>query len=128
VRSDLARELGYLKDDLVFYFEDADFCYRARAAGWEVLYVPTARVWHKTSTTLAKDRGLQLRYSTRNNLYLLATNRVGPWFPLCLAVHLGAVLPCKMAFFLALGRWKNVRGIWRGVRDWRRGQYGMIHD
>ena len=128
VRSEVARQLGYLKDDLVFYFEDADFCYRARAAGWEVLYVPTARVWHKTSTTLAKDRGLQLRYATRNNLYLLARHRVGPWFPFCLAVHLAAVLPCKMALFLALGRWKNTRGIWRGFRDWHRGQYGMIRE
>lgn len=128
VRADVAKELGFLKEDLVFYFEDADFCYRARARGYRVIYAPKAHVWHKTSTTLGKNRGLQLRYSTRNNLYLLSQHRVGPAYPFTLLVHLLLVCPLKMAFFLALFRWKNAWGIWHGICDWRRDRYGMIQD
>jgi GT2 family glycosyltransferase len=29
------------------YHEDYDFCARAAKAGWEIWYVPTARMWHK---------------------------------------------------------------------------------
>lgn len=126
VRADLAQRLGFLKADLVFYSEDSDFCYRVREAGYKVIYLPTARLWHKTSTTLGKNRGLQLRYSTRNNLYLLHQHRVGCCYPFTLLVHLVAVLPLKMLFYLVLLRWKNVVGIWRGVRDWQAGRYGMI--
>lgn len=128
LRSDLAKQLGFLKADLVFYFEDADFCYRARAKGYEVLYVPAAKLWHKTSTTLGKNRGRQLRYSTRNNLYLLQQHRVGPCYPFTLLVHLFVVSPLKMALFLGLLRWKNSLGIWQGIRDWQQGRYGMITD
>jgi hypothetical protein len=33
------------------YFEDADFCLRARAAGFRIRYVPTAKVWHRISAS-----------------------------------------------------------------------------
>lgn len=128
VRADLAQQLGYLKSDLVFYSEDSDFCQRVKKAGYRVMYLPSAKLWHKTSTTLAKNRGLQLRYSTRNNLYVLQTHRVGLPYPLTLGIHLVAVLPLKMLFFLALGQPANAAGIWRGIRDWWTGRYGMIRE
>jgi GT2 family glycosyltransferase len=128
LRSELVRRLGYLKADLVFYFEDVDFCYRAREAGYRVVYLPAARLWHKTNTTLAKDRGLQLRYATRNNLYVLQRHRVGPAHFLTLVAHVVGVCPVKMLFFLLLGRWRNARGILRGILDWYRGRYGMIQE
>lgn len=126
VRAELARRLGFLNADLVFYFEDADFCYRVTAAGFKVIYLPTAKLWHKTSTTLAKNRRLQLRYGTRNNLYVLQRYRVGCCPPFALLAHLLGVLPVKMLLFLVLLRWKNTVGIWQGIMDWKRGRYGMI--
>jgi GT2 family glycosyltransferase len=33
------------------YFEDADFCMRAREAGFRIRYVPAARVWHRISAS-----------------------------------------------------------------------------
>jgi len=125
LRSEVLRRIGYFKEDLVFYSEDADLCYRFREAGYKVLYIPAARMWHKTSTTLAKNRPVQLHYSTRNGLYLIQRHRIG-FYPLSLWVHLWLVSPFKMLIFLLAGRWKNSVGIWRGIRDWRRGKYGWI--
>ncbi len=34
------------------YYEDTDLCYRARAAGWRVVYVPAAVGLHRTSASL----------------------------------------------------------------------------
>lgn len=125
LRSDALKKAGYFKTDLVFYFEDAELCYRIRKHGYRIAYLPAARMWHKVGTTLAKNRGVQLHYSTRNNLYLLQTYRVGH-YPLSLLVHLFAVCPVKMAIFALLWRWPNVRGIWRGIQDWRQGKYGWV--
>ncbi|MSU59247.1 MAG: glycosyltransferase family 2 protein [Pedosphaera sp.] len=127
VRSDVAKNINFFKDDLVFYSEDADFCYRVREQGFKVFYVPQAKMWHKTSTTLAKNRGTQLRYSTRNNLYVTQRHKIG-YYPLSLWVNLCVVCPVKMLLFLLLLRWKNVSGIWRGIGDWRRKRYGWVKE
>ena len=125
LRSEVLKKIGYFKEDLVFYSEDAELCYRFREAGYKVMYIPEAKMWHKTGTTLAKNRPVQLHYSTRNQLYLLQRHRVG-YYPLILFVHVFVVSPVKMALFAVLLRWKNSAGISRGVRDWRRGKYGWI--
>jgi len=125
LRSDVMKKINFFNSDLVFYSEDADLCYRVREQGYKVMYIPGAKMWHKVSTTLAKNRPLQLRYSTRNGLYLLQRHRVGV-YPLSLLVNLFVVCPIKMALFCAALRWKNSIGIYQGIRDWRSGTYGWV--
>jgi GT2 family glycosyltransferase len=118
-------QAGFFKEDLVFYSEDAELCYRIRESGYRVVYVPAAKMWHKVDTTLAKNRPLQLRYSTRNGLYLIQRHRVG-WYPLSLWVHLLAVCPFKMLVFTLMLRGQNSVGIWQGIKDWRQGRFGWL--
>lgn len=125
LRSQALKKVGFFKEDLVFYYEDAELCYRIREGGYKVVYVPEAKMWHKTGTTLAKNRPVQLQYSTRNGLYLLQRHRVG-FYPFTLWVHLLAVSSFKMALFALLFRWQNSVGIWRGIRDWRAGRFGWV--
>ncbi len=125
LRCDALRKTGFFDEKLVFYSEDADLCYRIRAAGYRIVYVPAAKMWHKVSTTLAKNRPLQLRYSTRNGLYLLQFHRKA--FPfVTLWIHLLVVLPFKMVLFGLVFRWRNSVGIWQGIMDWRRGRSGWV--
>jgi GT2 family glycosyltransferase len=125
LRSEALKKVGCFKEDLVFYSEDAELCYRVREGGYKVVYVPAAKMWHKTGTTLAKNRPVQLRYSTRNGLYLLQRHKVG-YYPLSLLVHLLFVCPFKMVLFALMFRWKNSVGIFRGIRDWRSGNFGWL--
>ena len=46
VRADAFRAIGGFDDEYFLYVEEVDFCWRLRAAGWEVLYQPEARVIH----------------------------------------------------------------------------------
>src|SRR5262249_46410237 len=125
LRSEALEKVGFFKEDLVFYSEDAELCYRIREGGYRIVYVPKAKMWHKTGTTLAKNRPLQLRYSTRNGLSLLQRYRVG-YYPLSLIVHLVIVSPFKMVLFALMLRWRNSLGIALGIRDWYRKSYGWI--
>lgn len=125
LRSAALQRAGFFKADLVFYAEDAELCYRIRSRGFRIVYLPAAKMWHKVETTLARNRPVQLQYSTRNTLHLVHQYRVG-WYPLSLWVYLGLVVPFKMMFFAIVGRGHNSAGIWRGVRDWKRGRYGWI--
>lgn len=125
LRAEALKQAGYFKGDLVFYAEDADLCYRIRERGFKVVYLSKARMWHKVETTLAKNRPLQLRYSTRNTLYLLQRHRIG-YYPFSLLVHIFAVCPAKIIIFALCLRWTNCVGIYRGIRDWKKGKYGWL--
>ena len=45
------RKVGMLDERYYIYAEDADWCLRARAAGFKLLFVPTARLWHRVSAS-----------------------------------------------------------------------------
>jgi hypothetical protein len=45
------RKVGLLDERYFIYAEDADWCLRARAAGFRLLFVPTARLWHRVSAS-----------------------------------------------------------------------------
>ena len=44
-------DIGLFDEDLVAYCEDVDLSWRAQLAGWKSIYVPTARVYHRLSST-----------------------------------------------------------------------------
>ena len=46
VRRDAAREVGWFDPAFFVYSDETDFCKRLRDAGWEVLFVPSARAVH----------------------------------------------------------------------------------
>ena len=50
-RREVYEEVGLLDPSYAAYFEDTDLCIRAGRAGYSLLYVPTAKVWHKISAS-----------------------------------------------------------------------------
>jgi GT2 family glycosyltransferase len=50
-RREVFERVGLLDTSYRAYFEDADFCLRASRAGFRVRYIPTAKVWHRISSS-----------------------------------------------------------------------------
>jgi GT2 family glycosyltransferase len=46
IRREVVDQIGYLDEQFFAYQEDADYCFRARQAGWQVYYYPDARIIH----------------------------------------------------------------------------------
>lgn len=46
LRSSMISEIGPMDEGYFLYFEDAEYCWRARKAGWRIAYVPDARAIH----------------------------------------------------------------------------------
>lgn len=68
MKREVYTEIGGL--DEVFnpaQYEDFDFCYRAREAGWEVWYEPSAEMYHFENTTTAGSPDLNFKYVTIRN-------------------------------------------------------------
>ncbi len=56
-RREVFDTIGALDASYRAYFEDADFCMRARRAGFRVEYVPEAKVWHRISASTGGQIG-----------------------------------------------------------------------
>ena len=124
MRASLVESVGLLDEEFFCYFEEVDFCLRASEKGYRVLYCPDAPVYHKGAASGGGRRSpLQFYYGMRNQLLL--TRKRG---------H-GAPGPMRTAWVLTLNllsalispgknRIEALKWIWRGWRDYRKGQLG----
>jgi GT2 family glycosyltransferase len=70
VKAAVFERIGLMDANYFVYFDDADFCYRARRQGFGIFYLSSARIWHKVSSlTGGGDSDFTLRYYTRNQVY-----------------------------------------------------------
>lgn len=47
IRREALHQVGLLNEEFFMYSEELDWCYRLKAQGWEVVYLPTAQVVHQ---------------------------------------------------------------------------------
>jgi GT2 family glycosyltransferase len=65
---------GLLDETLGWYFEDTEWCLRARRAGYRTQCVPAARAWHAGATSFGRAADpRRISSSTRNHLRTLRT-------------------------------------------------------
>jgi GT2 family glycosyltransferase len=63
--------VGLLDENFELYNEDLDYCLRARAGGFPIVYVPDARLWHKVSSSVGGNlskRKLTRKWSSLKRL------------------------------------------------------------
>jgi GT2 family glycosyltransferase len=65
VRRETLRDVGPLDERFFMYFEDADLCRRARAAGWLVYYLPHVEIVHQTgASSRSKPKAIWLLHKS----------------------------------------------------------------
>ncbi|OGK53093.1 hypothetical protein A2970_00505 [Candidatus Roizmanbacteria bacterium RIFCSPLOWO2_01_FULL_44_13] len=61
--------VGAWDESYFLYFEDADFCERAKRAGFKLTYNPRLVIWHKVSqSTGGSGSGLHWKHQTKNRI------------------------------------------------------------
>jgi GT2 family glycosyltransferase len=68
VKRRVIETIGMLDESYFINFDDADWNLRARQAGFDVMYIPSARVWHKVSAAMGQASPATTYYMTRNVL------------------------------------------------------------
>jgi len=116
------RKVGLLDERYFIYAEDADWCLRARAAGFRLLFVPTARLWHRVSASSANATGggamnaWKVYQRLRANVTLWARHTHGlariTWLPALLAQQVALA-----AWLLARGHVAAALAVPRALAD-----------
>lgn len=71
VKVPLVAEFGDLDERFFAYYEETEWCLRARRSNYRILHVPLAHVWHKISATTRESSPRVQYYMTRNRLLFL---------------------------------------------------------
>ena len=109
-------QVGLLDERYFIYAEDADWSLRARRMGLALLFVPTARLWHKVSASAGAQSRWKIYQRLRANLTLFARNTRGlarlTWAPAFVLQQ--AVLAGRLALS---GRTEAARAVPRALWD-----------
>lgn len=80
IKEETIRKIGFLNDMYFAYYEETEWCVKARRQGYKVVYVPKAKIWHKTPRGARKLSELRLYYMTRNRFLFMKRNAGGLQF------------------------------------------------
>lgn len=73
VKRDVINKIGPLDTDYFLYFEETDWCARMIRAGYRLLYIPDAIVWHVVSGSIENSQ-LKTWYMMRNRVRFALKN------------------------------------------------------
>jgi GT2 family glycosyltransferase len=116
VRKSVFEKVGFFDERFFLYLEDLDFCLRVQKAGFSLLFVPQAEVWHKGSASTLNASGMRKFHLVRSTVRFLRKHAVlGSSLPIVgfwTLVSLRAV-----AVDLAHGDFKALRVYGLGLAD-----------
>lgn len=104
--------------DPIFHlaFEDADFCLRARRAGWRCWYAHRAKLWHMVSVSTGGYKGPKT-YHTARSTAIFVRRHARPWQWLTAVAMILLSLPAALVRELPRGNAGAVLAKIRGFRD-----------
>lgn len=66
VRAEVFAKIGLFDERYFLYYEDSDFCHRAKQSGFKIMYAPKAKVFHQNAKSTGLGSPLQDYYISRN--------------------------------------------------------------
>jgi len=127
IRAEALAAIGLLDPQFYLYREDIDWCLRAQLSGFRILFVPHARVWHRSHHVRESDLPRITYYMTRNSL-LLVRKHHGGFFRFAGLVLL--FLRTALSWTVR-PRWRSKRqerdALLQGLSDYFHGRFGRGH-
>lgn len=77
-RRQMIEEIGGLDARFFYYWEETEWCVRARRHGWHVAHVPAARLWHKGVQRDYRPNPNVTYYNTRNRMLMMSLHGAPP--------------------------------------------------
>ena len=114
-RTDIIKEIGFLNDHFFMYYEDVDFSFRIKSAGYKLIFHPNSIIYHiagGASKNLKKDKegfvNPYMQYlNTRNHIWVLKSWTSWYKWPSTLLTLIGINL-LVMLYFILRRRWQKL--------------------
>ncbi len=124
IKTPVVQQVGMLDPRFFAYFEETEWCVRVQRAGYRILHVPQAKIWHKISIVQRDATPYVVYYMTRNRLLFLKLTKAGliSWVN-----TLKSMLRTTLAWTLK-PKWRHKRlqrnAVLRGIFDYSIARWG----
>ncbi len=117
VRRGVIQQVGMLDVRFFYYWEETEWCLRAGKAGWKVVHVPDAKLWHKGVRRDYQPRPHVTYYDTRNRLLMQAKHHA----PFGVRIYTWSKILSTLISWTVKPRWRSMRdhrnAMFRGMVD-----------
>jgi GT2 family glycosyltransferase len=111
----LINNIGLMEESFFLYYEELDWCERAKKAGYMLFVVGNSVVYHKESVSVGKGSALRMFYVTRNRLMFMQRNFTGFPFILYLLFFAFVSLPKNLFVLIISGRLDLLQAFLKGI-------------
>ncbi|WP_212959983.1 glycosyltransferase family 2 protein [Cohnella xylanilytica] len=115
--------IGLMDEKYFMYYDDTDFCVRATASGYKILYQPKSIIWHKVSSSSGGEESLtSIYYGNRNRLYFIdkfykKKHAVKTFYYVTRII--------KLLYWLFKGQKKKIETLYKAILDYHRREMGI---
>lgn len=86
-RREILEAIGLLDPVYFLYWEETDWCIRAKNAGYKLVYTPSAKIWHKVAAS--QEGNVNKFFFVRNNFLFVKKNATNAQFAVFLLYFFG---------------------------------------
>jgi GT2 family glycosyltransferase len=126
VKRQVIEQVGSIDARFFYYWEETEWCVRAARAGWRIVHVPAAKLWHKGVTRHYRPGPNVAYYNTRNKLLLMSKHGAGAAAWLRTLTVLTRTLVSYSLRPRPQDRRESRDAIWRGLVDFVGGRWGQM--
>ncbi len=113
----MLKEVGLFDTRFFMYYEDSDLSWRARRAGFKLMLVADAHMWHKVATSSGGSDSPAERYHMAKSSVIFFRKHVRGWrWVIVVPYRLGSALKTTLRL-LRRRKFASIRAYWRGLRD-----------
>jgi len=124
IKRSVLEKVGLFDEDFVSYYEDSDLSLRVRQAGYRLLLVPQARMWHKVSMSTGGSDSPSERYFMGRNSVLFFRKHIHGWRWVVIIIWRVLSTVKTTLRLLIKKRPKSAKAYLRGTWDGFRLRYG----
>jgi len=128
INNDVLKKMGraYLNEQYKTYFEDVEFSFRLKNAGYNLLYVPSSKIWHIAGYSAERNTDKEgkkfpeiVYLHTRNKIWIARAHAYKMTMPLAMTWQYSYCL-LLMIYYAIKGRWKKYNKVIQAMQDgWR---------
>lgn len=115
IRKKVFEDVGLLSELYFMYYEEHDFCLRAKRLGWKAYYAGNTNILHKQSMSIGKSNPLKLYYQNRNRIIYMRRFSKGISLVLFYCFLIVFQIPSKVLKHLIQGQFVQIKYLFKAV-------------